>query len=268
MTEKYCFTVSDDGQKSLDLLDITFNDQSKYFLNKHGLQQGMSVLDVGCGLGAMTQFIAEIVGDTGSVFAIDNSENQIKAAKNRCPEHLQKRIKWQVADIYDLEKLEKKFDLIYCRFVLHHIHKPRLALSQIAKSLKPGGAYIGIEGIVNYIFSVPENTAWYSSNFPVEVEEGAGRNGNIGKILPLLIRDSAMNCIDAEIYQPMLLSSSIRQLLLVGECIESKKHQIESGHLTETDWQRKYDDLKALIDDETILIGFYAANFTASKKII
>ena len=34
MTEKYCFTVGDDGQKSLDLLDITFNDQSKYFLNK------------------------------------------------------------------------------------------------------------------------------------------------------------------------------------------------------------------------------------------
>lgn len=267
MIEKYCFTVGDDGQKSLDLLDITFNDQSKYFLNKHGLQQGMSVLDIGCGLGGMTQFIAEMVGDTGSVVAIDNSENQIKAAKHRCPEHLQKRINWQVTDIYDLEKLGKKFDLIYCRFVLHHIHKPRLALSQIAKALKPEGIYIGIEGIVNNVFSIPENTAWHSNNFPIEVEEGAGRNGNIGKILPILIRNSSMNCIDAAIYQPMLLSSSIRQLLLVGECFESKQYQIESGYLTETEWQKKYDDLKACIDDETILLGFYAANFTASRKI-
>ncbi len=267
MSEKYCFTVGEEGQKSLGLLDITFNDQSQYFVKKHGLQQGMSVLDIGCGLGTMTQFMAEIVGDTGKVVAIDSNENQIKAAQNRCPEHLQKRITWQVADIYDLEKVGKNFDLVYCRFVLHHIYKPRFALSQIEKVLKPGGIYIGIEGIVNAIFTIPDNIAWRSGNFPVEVEEGIGRNANIGKILPRLIHEANMKCIAADIYQPMLVSPEVRRLLLIGECFENKHYQIENNHLTEAEWQRKQDNLKACIDDENTLIGFYAANFTASRKI-
>ncbi|SPR13425.1 Uncharacterised protein [Orientia tsutsugamushi] len=37
--------------------------------------------------------------------------------------------------------------------------------------------------------------------------------------------------------------------------------------MSESEWQKKYDDLKACIDDEAILIGFYAANFTASRKV-
>jgi SAM-dependent methyltransferase len=267
VTEEYCFTIGAEGQKSLALLDITFNDQSQYFLKKHGLQQGMSVLDIGCGLGSMTQLMAEMVGNTGKVVAIDNNDNQVNAAQNRCSAHLQKRITWQVGDIYNLEKLGEKFDLVYCRFVLHHIHKPRLALSQVEKVLKPQGTYIGIEGIVNSIFSIPDNAAWRSEDFPIEVAEGTGRNANIGKILPLLILEANMKCIESAIYQPMLILPEVRRLLLVGECFENKDHQIENGFITEAEWQRKHDNLKNYVEDENNLIGFCAANFTASRKV-
>ena len=89
----------------------------------------MQVLDIGCGLGKMTQYLAEQVGEHGLVTAIDNNQNQLVAAKNLCPMNLQNRIKWQINDIYELDKLNKQFDLVYCRFVLHHVHKPHFALS-------------------------------------------------------------------------------------------------------------------------------------------
>ncbi len=264
MVEKYCFTVGEEGQQGLDLLDLVFGDQTKYFLERHGLKEGLSVLDIGCGSGVMTQYLAEKVGDSGRVLAIDNSENQILAAKNRCPNHLKNRIEWQVADIYDLERLGKQFDLVYCRFVLHHVHQPRLALSQISKVLQSSGVYIGIEGVVNYAYTSPENSAWGSLNLPIEVAEGVDRNGNIGKTLPSLIHAANMHCIDASIYQPLLLAPNVRQLLLVGD-LDSKNHCIENG-MTESEWQQKHERLKACVADESILIGFYGANFTASRK--
>ena len=43
MTEKYCFTVGNEGQASLNILEKSFNDQTQYFLNKHGLRSGLSI---------------------------------------------------------------------------------------------------------------------------------------------------------------------------------------------------------------------------------
>lgn len=267
MTEKYCFTVGNEGQASLNILEKNFNEQTKYFLSKHDLKSGLSILDIGCGLGYMSQHLAEIVGDNGHITAIDNSENQIKAAKMRCPEHLKNRIDWIVADIYELEKLNIKFDMVYCRFVLHHIHKPRLALTQISQILKPDGIYIGIEGVINYAYSYPEQPVWPQLNIPVEVAEGENRNGNIGKMLPTLINQANMKCFDSSIYQPILIDPAVRQLLLQNECVDNKEYLMRDCHMSESEWQNKYDNLKACIDDESILIGFYGANFTASRKV-
>ena len=101
MTEKYCFTVGEQGQESLGLLEKGFNEQTQYFLQKHGLKPGMKVLDIGCGLGFMTQIIAERVGDSGKVVAIDNSDNQIKAASKRTPEKLKHIIDYHVHNVYN-----------------------------------------------------------------------------------------------------------------------------------------------------------------------
>ena len=81
MAEKYCYTVGEKGQEGLNILEKSFNAQTLYFLLKHGLQAGMSVLDIGCGLGLMTQEIAKVVGPQGQVVAIDNNANQMHAAK-------------------------------------------------------------------------------------------------------------------------------------------------------------------------------------------
>jgi len=62
MIEKYCFTVGSDWQKSLNILEKGFNDQTKYFLNKHGFKSELSVLDIGCGLGYMSQYLVGTVG--------------------------------------------------------------------------------------------------------------------------------------------------------------------------------------------------------------
>ncbi len=88
MTEKYCYSIGEQGQESLGILEKSFNEQTEYFLKKHGVTSGMKVLDIGCGLGFMTQIIADLVGSDGKVIAIDNNQNQINAARARTPDNL------------------------------------------------------------------------------------------------------------------------------------------------------------------------------------
>jgi len=45
-------------------------------LKKHGVTSGMKVLDIGCGLGFMTQIIAGLAGSDGKVIAIDNKKTR------------------------------------------------------------------------------------------------------------------------------------------------------------------------------------------------
>lgn len=266
MSEEYCFNIGEEGQQSLDLVDKTFNDYTEYFLTKNGLKPGMRVLDIGCGLGTMTHYLATQVGEQGFVTAIDNSERQVLAAKKHCPLELQNRIDWQVGDIYQLDKLNQQFDLIYCRFLLHHLHKPRFALSQISNCLKSNGLYMGGEGVVNYAFSYPEHPGWKGLNLPLDIEEGKDRNANIGKVMPRLINENKMKCFHAEIFQPVLVAPELRKLVLIAECMDSKDYQLKNKLITEQEWMHKKALLSECISDTSIVIGEYAACFFAARK--
>src|SRR5579859_3022009 len=52
-------------------------------IDRANIQSGDKVIDVGCGCGATTAAIAELVGPTGEVFAVDISEPMLAEAKKR-----------------------------------------------------------------------------------------------------------------------------------------------------------------------------------------
>ncbi|MEX6689625.1 methyltransferase domain-containing protein [Danxiaibacter flavus] len=100
------------------------------------LKKGMRVLDVGCGTGAISAGIAEVVGDEGHVAGIDSSD------------HLIAKGKADFADIKNLELIEAnlfeydppgKFDLIVSARVLQWLNNPEQALEKFRTLLKPGG---------------------------------------------------------------------------------------------------------------------------------
>lgn len=80
MKDKYCFNIAEGGSKSLGILDYCFNKSTQPFLLKSGLYYGMKVLEIGCGSGKMSGFIAKQIGDNGQLIAIDNNQNQINTA--------------------------------------------------------------------------------------------------------------------------------------------------------------------------------------------
>ena len=122
--EHYELEIGPEGL-SYDLLDKAFNETTQAFILKAGIKSGMRILDVGCGGGVMTAWLARQVGPNGRVMAIDNSPEQIEFARQRLLKHQLTNVDFQVVSAYDIAKLDQKFDLIYCRFVLHHVYSPR-----------------------------------------------------------------------------------------------------------------------------------------------
>lgn len=93
-----------------------------------------------------------------------------------------------------------------------------------------------------------------------------GEKDHSGKMLPSLIKQAGMDCIEASIFQQFLIKDDVRQLLLNNECLDNKEYQISDGHMTEQEWEAKYNSLKTCVDDNNTLIAFYAGNFTASRN--
>lgn len=98
-----------------------------------GLNGHETVLDLGCGDGALTREIADLVPD-GSVLGIDASQGMIDAAlpKERA------NLRFRRLDINELD-FEEAFDVVFSNAALHWVtDHPRL-LGNIYRALRSGG---------------------------------------------------------------------------------------------------------------------------------
>ncbi|MDD2471507.1 MAG: class I SAM-dependent methyltransferase [Dehalococcoidales bacterium] len=97
-------------------------------------------LDIGCGRGVITRFLAE--NYNGEFIGIDIDQDELEAAKSQ-PGPAQ--IKYQVADARSLPFEERAFDVVIAFGVLHHIPDWYKAITEIGRVLKVGGVFITAE---------------------------------------------------------------------------------------------------------------------------
>ena len=265
--EKYDFDIGEEGL-SYDLLDESYNTSTQKFLLDAGLKQGMKVLDVGCGAGVMTSWIAKQVGKDGHVTAIDNSPEQLSVTQKRIKNDKLSNVTTKTLSAYDINNLGEKYDLIYCRFLLHHLHSPRKAIKAYYDHLVDGGIYVGEEGIISHMFAYPPTFAWqgYMPNLvpPAQETEGTGRDGYIGMKLFYECKNSGFEIINCGLNQPILWKESQKMKLL--EALNAfKQTDLEQG-TTEEEWQKKYDETVRFSKDDNQIIGFYGSFQVAGVK--
>jgi arsenite methyltransferase len=101
------------------------------------LRTGERVLEVGCGGGFYTYEVAQCVGPTGRVCAIDLSADQVAAAQSHCAE-----LAWvtcRVADAAALPYEDGVFDVVYGVQVFEYVTQLDTALREVQRVLRPGG---------------------------------------------------------------------------------------------------------------------------------
>ncbi|MCX6009144.1 MAG: class I SAM-dependent methyltransferase [Chloroflexi bacterium] len=112
------------------------------FIQRSGIKEDMRVLDLGCGSGAFTTFVARAVGEKGKVYALDIQSDMLKQLEKKLskPENKNiKNIKLIEGNAYKLPFDNGSLDLVYMVTVLQEIPDRNRALHEVKRVLKPGG---------------------------------------------------------------------------------------------------------------------------------
>ena len=96
------------------------------------------ILVAGCGTGQQSISTAARF-KSSKVLAVDLSLSSLAYAKRKTEELNFSNIEYMQADILDLNKLDRTFDVIECTGVLHHMDDPLVGWKILTDCLKPGG---------------------------------------------------------------------------------------------------------------------------------
>ena len=122
------------------------------------LEDGMRVLDLGCGWGSLSLWIAEQYPNC-QVLAVSNSEPQIAFIEERCRERGIGGVEARVADVNELE-VDELFDRVMSIEMFEHMKNYERLMAKVASCLRPLGK------LFVHIFSHREFTFEFEADDP------------------------------------------------------------------------------------------------------
>lgn len=130
--------------------------------------QERNVLDLACGTGRFTRFIAE---DSKFILGVDLSKEMLKKAKQYSESEGIKNILFTRMNANKLHIKNNFFDIVSCCWALHLFSDTTKILKEIYRTLKDGGEFIGTTLINKYILSFYSVQKWMKKSMGVTVFE-------------------------------------------------------------------------------------------------
>ena len=108
-------------------------------IERAGVTPGMTVLDAGCGPGRLAIPLAQCVGSSGRVVALDIQPQMLARAREKAAVAGLDNIEFIETGLGDGRLPENTFDRVFLVTVLGEIPNREAALAEIYLALKPGG---------------------------------------------------------------------------------------------------------------------------------
>lgn len=103
------------------------------FLAVAGVRAGQRALDVGCGSGALTEPLAELVG-SANVAAVDPDASAVAACRARLPQ-----AEIRVASAEELPFSDDRFDVVLAQLVMSLLSDADAGVGEMRRVARPGG---------------------------------------------------------------------------------------------------------------------------------
>ena len=191
----------------------------RYLESKHWVRQlyssffnigpGQQIVDVGCGTGDFTRYLAEISNGKAKILGIDSNEKSVKVAITS----------YKVGDVNEVPLKDGYANLACCRTLLMHLLDPLRAVKEMARITTNGGSVIAVEGGRMASFYDPEDEEYSKlaerahSAWVAGIKKLEGKEFKIGEKLPSIFRKAGLSNIRAEIQADAWLYSDPRRKL-------------------------------------------------------
>jgi ubiquinone/menaquinone biosynthesis C-methylase UbiE len=158
-TEEYVLGNSIHEQERLKTQAKFLQQWSEQFFLSAGLEPGMRVLDLGCGMGDVSLLVAKLVGPSGRVTGIDRDRVVIEKARERIrDEGSDTQIEFLHTDLFSFHA-DRSFDAVVGRYVLLYQPDPVAAIRHAAEQVRPEGIIVFHEmDMANRIQCYPDRT--------------------------------------------------------------------------------------------------------------
>ena len=259
MAEGYVLGNQDNEIARLEMQATLFEPLTKHTLLNAGLKKGMSCIDIGCGSGSVTRLMADTVGETGRVVGVDIDDRYLLY----CTRNINSRqnIEFIHDDICNSQLDGKeRFDIVYSRFMFHHLTDRREAVRSMRRLKKKSGTIMiqDIDHAPGSWLCYPENKVFNTLRkvYVALIKKGGGDPLVGRKLYKLLIHDSLNAKVDC--YSPCILMGRQEPYSSLGwQLAKSIKSQIlDHGLQSEQEYHEMYEGLRRLAKDKGTFVAY------------
>ncbi|WP_198021358.1 methyltransferase domain-containing protein [Burkholderia sp. WSM2232] len=163
------------------------------YVNALKLNGHESVLDLGCGTGAIARMIAKRDTFSGRVTAIDISRYLIETGKRLASEEgLADRIDFLTGDAHSIIELQGHYDVLIMHTLVSHVVDPATVLQEARRLLRPEGRIVVFDGdfdSLTYATDAPDGGAGTD-----RLQALAGHTqGRVMRAMPRLLSDQGFS---------------------------------------------------------------------------
>jgi ubiquinone/menaquinone biosynthesis C-methylase UbiE len=202
--QQYVLGNAEQELARLDHQAGTIERPTRLFLQAAGLKAGMRVVDLGSGLGHVARLAGELVGPTGSVLGIDQSQDALAVARVRTERAGMSHVHFVQDDVTTWRSPEP-VDAIVCRLLLFHVADPAAVVRHHLDNLRPGAMFLAIDfDLGGARFEPPvalleETVGWVEKAF-----RAAGAWPRIGARLGVLLEEAGFSRVTTFGVQPYI----------------------------------------------------------------
>jgi ubiquinone/menaquinone biosynthesis C-methylase UbiE len=101
----------------------------------------MRCIDLGCGGGEVTVELAKLVAPDGAVVGVDMDEVELALAREAATNRGITNVEFRALNVHAWDE-PAAYDVVFCRFLLHHLRQPVDVLRRMWAAVRPGGVII------------------------------------------------------------------------------------------------------------------------------
>lgn len=252
--DTYILATGESAAWRLRLLQSIYGASTRALLLRAGLWEGQRAADLGCGIGSVSQVMAQIVGPTGSVVGVDGSAAQLEVARADAERAGLTSVEFRQGDASATGLERGSFDLVYCRFLLIHVQRPFEVLQEMRALLKPNGVLVCEEIECSTLATVPP-TPVYTRAAADTVAGGRKRgvDNDIGCRLPAYFQSLGLQAVQVDVWQPAFLRGEEKRFW-EHSVAEAAPRLAEVGVRSAEELRDMVEGMRQVNADESVLL--------------